>query len=97
MWNHSHKKRNSLDTRAVFTEFLKYVENSGVVVYRGDGSFQMASKSEELLAGDDTEGILAVIDNDILAERKDSEIEFTATVSKIQNINSESYFLCPNC
>ena len=59
MWNHSHKKRNSLDTRAVFTEFLKYVENSGVVVYRGDGSFQMASKSEELLAGDDTEGILA--------------------------------------
>ena len=30
---HSHKKRNSLDTRAVFIECLKYVENSGVVVY----------------------------------------------------------------
>ena len=29
----SHKKRNSLDTRAVFIEFLKYVENSGVVFY----------------------------------------------------------------
>ena len=28
----------------------------------------MASKSEELLDGDDTEGILAVVDNDILTE-----------------------------
>ena len=33
---HSHKKRNNLDTRAIFIYFLKYVENSGVVVYRGD-------------------------------------------------------------
>ena len=50
-------------------EFLKYVENSGVVVYWGDGSFKMASKSEELLAGDDIEGILAAIDNDILTSQ----------------------------
>ena len=31
--NHSQKKRNSLDTRALFIEFFKYVENSGLVVY----------------------------------------------------------------
>ena len=52
----------------------------------------MASKSEELLAGNDNEGILAVIDNAILAEPNDLETEFTATVSKIQEINSESCF-----
>ena len=56
----------------------------------------MASKSEELLDGDDTEGILAVVDNDILAEPNDLETEFAATVSKIQDINSESCFLCRN-
>ena len=53
----------------------------------------MASKSEELLDGDDTEGILAVVDNDILAEPNDLETEFAATVSKIQDINSESCFM----
>ena len=52
----------------------------------------MASKSEELVAGDGTEGILAVINNDILAEPNDLVTEFTATVSKIQEINSESCF-----
>ena len=57
----------------------------------------MASKRDELLAGDDTEGILAVIDNDILAEPNDLETEFAATVSKIRDINSESCFLCQNC
>ena len=57
----------------------------------------MASKSEELQAGDDTEGILAVIDNDILAEPNDLETEFAATVSEIQEINSGSCFLCQNC
>ena len=57
----------------------------------------MASKSVELLAGDDIEGILAVKDNDILAEPNDLETEFAATVSKIQEINSESCFLCQNC
>ena len=46
-----------------------------MVVYWGDGSFKMASKSEELLAGDDIEGILAVIDNDILFEPNDLEIQ----------------------
>ena len=56
----------------------------------------MASKSEELLDGDDTEGILAVVDNDILAEPNDLETEFAATVSKMQDINSESCFLCRN-
>ena len=69
LYDNSHKKKNSLDTQAVFMEFLKYVENSGVVVYWGDGSFKMASKSEELLAGDDIEGILAAIDNDILTSQ----------------------------
>ena len=57
----------------------------------------MASKSGELLAGDHIEGILAVIDNDILAEPNDLETEFAATVSKIQDINSGSCFLCQNC
>ena len=55
----------------------------------------MASKSEDLLTVDDTEGILAVIDNDILAEANDLETEFAAAVSKIQDINSESYFFMP--
>ena len=32
-FNHNHKKRNSLDTPVAFIEFLKYVENSRVVVY----------------------------------------------------------------
>ena len=53
-----------------------------MVVYWGDGSFKMASKGEEFLDGDDIEGILAVIDNDILAEPNDLEIEFSTTVSK---------------
>ena len=57
----------------------------------------MASKCGELLAGDYIEGILAVIDNDILAEPNDLETEFAATVSKIWDINSESCFLCQNC
>ena len=52
----------------------------------------MASKSEELLDGDDIEGILAVIDNDILAEPIDLETEFAATVSKVQDINSGAVF-----
>ena len=52
----------------------------------------MASNSEELLAGDDTEEILAVIDSYILAEPNDLETEFTATASKIQDIDSESCF-----
>ena len=57
----------------------------------------MASKSEELLAGNHIEGILAVIDNDILAEPNDLETEFAATVSKIRDINSGSCFLYQNC
>ena len=40
---------------------------------------------------------MAVIDNDTLAEPNDLETEFAATVSKIQEINSESCFLCQNC
>ena len=55
----------------------------------------MASKSEELLTGDKTEGILAVINNDIIAEPNALEIEFAATVSKIQDISSESCFSMP--
>ena len=49
----------------------------------------MVSKSEELLAGNDTEGILAFINTDILTEPTDLETEFAATVSKIQDINSK--------
>ena len=51
----------------------------------------MDSKREELLAGYDIEGILAVIDNDMLAEPNDLETEFAVTVSKIQEINSVFY------
>ena len=40
----------------------------------------MASKSEEFLAVDDIEGILAVVDSDILAEQNNLETEFAATV-----------------
>ena len=40
----------------------------------------MASKSEEFLAVDDIEGILAVIDSDILPEQNNLETEFAATV-----------------
>ena len=57
----------------------------------------MTSKGEELLAGDDIERILAVIDNDVLAEPNDLETEFAVTFSKIHDINSESYFLWQNC
>ena len=46
----------------------------------------MASKNEEVLAGDDIEGILAVIDSDILAEPNDLDIMFAAKASKIQGI-----------
>ena len=52
----------------------------------------MVSKSGELLAGDDIERILTVIDNGILAEPNELETEFAATVSKIWDINSESCF-----
>ena len=71
---------------------MESIENSEVVVYWGDWSFKIASKSDELLAGDDIEGILAVIDNDILAKPNDLETAFAATVSKILDINSESCF-----
>ena len=83
-----------MDTWTVFIEVLKYVENSELVVYCGNGSFKMASKDEELLAGDDIGRTLEVIDNDILAKPNDLETEFAAIVSKIQGINSESRFLC---
>ena len=49
----------------------------------------MASKTEELLAGDDIQEILTVINSDILAEPNDLETKFVATVSKIQDKNSE--------
>ena len=81
--DHSHNEINSLDTWAACIDFLKYVENSRVVVYQRHKSFKMASKGEELLAGNGNEGILAVIDSDALAEPNDLETEFTATVSKI--------------
>ena len=63
------------------------------VVYQLDKYFKMASNSEELLASDDMERILLVIESDILAEPNDLEAEFAATVSKMQDINSESRFM----
>ena len=73
---------------------MKLVENSDVfVVYELDKYFKMASNSEELLASDDMERILLVIESDILAEPNDLEAEFAATVSKMQDINSESRFM----
>lgn len=42
--NHSHMKRNSLDTRVVFTEFSEYGNNSGRVVYWSDRSFSRSSR-----------------------------------------------------
>ena len=74
---------------------MKYVEDSGVVVYWEDRSLKLASKSEELLTGDETEGILAVINNNIIAKPNGLETEFAATVSKIQDISSESCFSMP--
>ena len=65
-------------------------------MYGRHRSFKMASKSEEHLAGDNIEWILAVIDSDILAEQNDLETEFAATISKIQDINSECCFSCKN-
>ena len=73
---------------------MKLVENRDVfVVYQLDKYFKMASNSEELLASDDMERILLVIESDILAEPNDLEAEFAATVSKMQDINSESRFM----
>ena len=57
----------------------------------------MASKTEELLAGNDIQEIFTVINSDILAEPNDLETKFVATVSKIQDKNSEDCFLCQNC
>ena len=63
----------------------------------------MASKSKELLAGNDIEEILKVIDSDILAEKNSLEsqaksfvTEFASTISKIRDIISESCFLYQN-
>ena len=44
------------------------------------------SKSEELLAGDHTEGILTAIDSDILAEPNELGNEFAIAVSETQDI-----------
>ena len=44
MIHHSHMKRNSLDTRVVFTEFSEYVNNSGRIVYWSDRSFPRSSR-----------------------------------------------------
>ena len=53
----------------------------------------MASNSEELLASDDMERISLVIESYIFVEPNDLETEFAATVSKMQDINSESRFM----
>ena len=91
MFKHNHTNKNNLDTKPIFREFFKYVENSYVlVVYYLDKYFKIASNSEELLAGDDMERILLVIETDIPAEPNDFQ---NATVSKMEDINPESYFM----
>ena len=95
--SYSHRKRNSLDTRAVFIEFLKYVGESEVVRNRGERSYTIASNSAEHLTGDDAEGMLTVIDSNIIAEPNDLGTQFAGAVSEIQDIHSETSFLCQNC
>ena len=56
--NHNHTKRNSLDTRAVFIEFLEYVNNGGGCLLRRQ-IFQ--NVFEELQDGDGIEGIVAFL------------------------------------
>ena len=91
MFKHNHTNKNNLDTKPIFREFFKYVENSYVlVVYYLDKYFKIASNSEELLSGDDMERILLVIETNIPAEANDFQ---NATVSKMQDINPESCFM----
>ena len=61
-YKHSHTKRNSLDTRAVFIEFSEYVNNSGVVVCLLRGHIFL----KELYAGDDNGRIFAFLHNNML-------------------------------
>ena len=49
-------------------EFVKNVENDGLVSCWGHISFKIASNSEKPLSGDITDGILTVIDSDVLIE-----------------------------
>ena len=94
MFKNNHRNRNNLDTRPIFIEYLKYVENSDdIVVYQLGKHFRMASNSEEPLAGHDIERVFLVIESNILAEPNDLEIEFEATVSKMKDINLESCFM----
>ena len=72
---------------------MKYVENSGVVVYLGVGSFKITSESEELLAGVDIEGILAVIDNDVLAEPNDLELSSQLQFPKYRTLIQRAVFM----
>ena len=87
--NQRYTKRNNLDTLSVFIEFLKYVENSSVVLYRGYISFKVASNSEGHLTADDTEGVLTVIYNDILAEPNDLGTEF----DRVRSYNFQRIFI----
>ena len=94
MFRYNNRNKNNLDTRPIFIEFLKYVENSDdIIVYQLDKYFRMASNSEEPLAGHDIERVFLVIESDILAEPNNLEIEFEATVSKMQDINLDSCFM----
>ena len=57
----------------------------------------MALNSEELLANDDIEGILAIADSYILTEANDLEIKFAVAFSKMQETNSQTCFSFQNC
>ena len=53
----------------------------------------MTSNKEEVLAGDDIGGNLAVIDSNILTESNDLESEVAATVSKYRRF-IQKFLLC---
>ena len=65
--NHNHMKESGLNTTVNFTVFSINAENSRVVVYWGNRSFEMASNTEEFLTGNGLEGILTVIASDVLS------------------------------
>lgn len=60
-------KESGLNTTVNFTVFSINAENSRVVVYWGNRSFEMASNTEEFLTGNGLEGILTVIASDVLS------------------------------
>ena len=89
---HSHMKRNSLDTQAVFIEFLDYVKNSKMVAYWVARSFSQCNR-----AGDDIEGILVFLDSNAVtaiakAKRLRDRVRSCSFWNTILENYSESFF-----